>query len=79
MIMSDIRDIHMKIRDKFPPSVLCPTILQEIIEILFDYVEIETITTPEPHPSIKQQYEADAEWVRMASGINEDLCDQADK
>ncbi len=39
MNMNDIRDIQIKIREKYGPEELSPEILMEIIHILFEYLE----------------------------------------
>jgi hypothetical protein len=39
MNMKDTKEIYIKIRNKFPPDILEPRILTEIIEILFEYID----------------------------------------
>lgn len=38
MKMKDIRDIHVKIRNKYSPNELKPEILTNIIHIIFEYL-----------------------------------------
>ena len=49
MKMNDVRDIHIRIREKYPPKTLDPEILQDIIHILFEYIRPETIPDKELH------------------------------
>jgi REP element-mobilizing transposase RayT len=37
MKMADIREISKKIRKKYPPEIISPEILCDIIHILFEY------------------------------------------
>lgn len=39
MKMTDIRDVHIKIRKKYPPSEMSPEMLHEIVQILFEYLD----------------------------------------
>lgn len=41
MKMNDIRDIQVKIREKYSPQELQPEILMDIVHILFEYLDNE--------------------------------------
>lgn len=41
MNLKDVKDIHIKIRVKYPPSELSPQALCDIIHILFEYCDKE--------------------------------------
>jgi hypothetical protein len=38
MNMKDIRNVHIKLRKKYPPDILKPEILADISECLFEYL-----------------------------------------
>lgn len=41
MNIDDVRDIHIAIREKLPPSELSPELFQQIIDVMLQYVHRE--------------------------------------
>ena len=41
MNSKDVHDIYLRLRDKYPPNILEPKILSEIIQILLDHEIIQ--------------------------------------
>ena len=46
MNIKDVKDIHVKIREKYPPSDISPQALCDIVHILFEYCDKEELEKP---------------------------------